>query len=220
MELLDPVQLRAAFSHLAFKPHHCGVYEAKRAGYISPRAQIRAHLAVAIQAGAVHVPSVATRVRQDDDSTTPLVVIETEDGGESRSATCDAHVWLAPSDCWCRGSVWLAAVYRARKVLLATGGFTNFGQLLPQALKLQLRLTTHTTVLGEVSEQDGEHRLSGLPSLVWCSQAAEYALPPIRYPDGRLYVKLGHDETMGRPLPDEQVGTARPPARLHYSGAA
>lgn len=36
-------------------------------------------------------------------------------------------------------------------------------------------------------------RLQNMPSLVWETPDHPYLLPPIRYPDGRIYVKLGGD---------------------------
>jgi hypothetical protein len=88
-------------------------------------------------------------------------------------------------------------------VLLTTGGFTNFNHLLPAGQSLDLVLTSHTTVLGEVSEEEAL-RLRCMPCLVFHKSPHEYALPPIKYPNGRWYIKLGHDESLGKPLLEEE----------------
>lgn len=82
-------------------------------------------------------------------------------------------------------------IYRAANVLIATGAFTN-GLLKPQ---LQLRPRSATTLLARISENEAE-RLAGMPSIIYRVEAnpdlySIYALPPIRYPDGHLYVKIG-----------------------------
>jgi hypothetical protein len=81
-------------------------------------------------------------------------------------------------------------VLLAHRVLVSCGAFTNGPrQLLPEPLEL---LNTSTqTVQFSISEAEAA-RLAGMPSLIlkfdhfWA-----YVLPPIRYPDGRLVLKLG-----------------------------
>lgn len=82
-------------------------------------------------------------------------------------------------------------VYRAAKVLLATGGFCNAKPLLPQPLEVQVY--ARTIVLMELDTVEVD-RLRGMPSVIYRPQdEAErcYILPPIRYPDGKYYVKIG-----------------------------
>ena len=79
----------------------------------------------------------------------------------------------------------------ARKVLVAAGGYTN--HLLER--KLDLRPKAVTTLLAELSEAEVK-RLHGLPTLIWRLAdnswlASIYAAPPIRYPDGKMYLKIG-----------------------------
>ncbi|QPM91135.1 NAD(P)/FAD-dependent oxidoreductase [Pseudooceanicola algae] len=82
------------------------------------------------------------------------------------------------------------APFEADRALIATGGFTRAltGAALP--------LTTmgRTVVLFEVTEAEVA-RLGPLPTLIslWRGGEDFYLLPPLRYPDGRLYVKLGGD---------------------------
>lgn len=83
-------------------------------------------------------------------------------------------------------------VYWTRNVLVAAGAFTNVHDLLPQ--KLPLRVKTETTLLARLPESEVE-RLQGIPAIIYmvASPALDsiYMLPPIRYPDGNYYVKLG-----------------------------
>jgi sarcosine oxidase len=83
-----------------------------------------------------------------------------------------------------------AGAVAADRVLVATGGFT--GALLPGALPLAVY--ARTVARFEVDEGEAA-RLEGMPALIWLEDGGEapYLLPPIRYPDGRIYLKLGGD---------------------------
>ena len=76
------------------------------------------------------------------------------------------------------------------RVLVATGGFTE--SLLGQ--KSDLTPYARTVALFRIDEVEAE-RLKGMPSHIDLLPTGEdpYLLPPIRYPDGQFYVKLGGD---------------------------
>lgn len=81
--------------------------------------------------------------------------------------------------------------YRGEKVLLAAGGFSIAENLLlrPVAMTVYAR----TVTLFEVSEADAV-RLAAMPSLILDIPGIHiYLLPPIRYPDGKFYLKIGGD---------------------------
>ena len=84
---------------------------------------------------------------------------------------------------------------QARKVLLTAGGYSNtvLGK------KLDLPTKGHTILLAEVPLEAVE-RLRKMPSIIstFDHEAAGslYMLPPLRYPDGKTYIKLGPS---GRP---------------------
>ncbi|MBY5703778.1 FAD-dependent oxidoreductase [Rhizobium leguminosarum] len=81
--------------------------------------------------------------------------------------------------------------HRAEKVLLAAGGFSIAENLLPQPVALTVYARTVT--LFEVSEADAA-RLAAMPSLILRAPGIDiYLLPPIRYPDGKFYLKIGGD---------------------------
>lgn len=80
---------------------------------------------------------------------------------------------------------------RAERVVVATGGFANVHAVL--ARKLAIVVRGRTIVKAEVSDERLE-RLRVMPSLIVGATAPfddPYILPPIQYPDGRWYVKLG-----------------------------
>ncbi|HSH00991.1 MAG TPA: FAD-binding oxidoreductase [Anaerolineae bacterium] len=82
--------------------------------------------------------------------------------------------------------------YHARRVLLATGAFTNHFNLLPQPLPL--RLKTEQFVLAELSPTD-MNQLHQTPTVNYQIDSPYikdiYLVPPLTYPDGRHYLKLG-----------------------------
>jgi sarcosine oxidase len=78
---------------------------------------------------------------------------------------------------------------QADTVLVATGGFTP--GLLPD---LPLTVYARTVALLEVDAMEAT-RLAAMPSMVTMLENGRdpYILPPIRYPDGRRYLKIGGD---------------------------
>ncbi|MCB0036846.1 MAG: FAD-dependent oxidoreductase, partial [Anaerolineales bacterium] len=82
--------------------------------------------------------------------------------------------------------------YRAQKVLVAAGAFTNFCGLLPRPIPL--RIKTETIILARVSDQTAAE-LKEMPTIIYEIDDPEiddiYVAPPILYPDGRYYVKMG-----------------------------
>ncbi len=82
-------------------------------------------------------------------------------------------------------------IYRAEKALLAAGGFSISQNLLPQSV--DMTVYGRTVTLFEVAEEDAR-RFAGMPSLILDAPGIDiYLLPPIRYPDGKLYLKIGGD---------------------------
>ncbi|KPH08921.1 MULTISPECIES: NAD(P)/FAD-dependent oxidoreductase [Rhizobium] len=81
--------------------------------------------------------------------------------------------------------------YRGEKVLLAAGGFSIAENLLPRPVAMTVY--GRTVTLFEVSEIEAE-RLATMPSLILDVPGIHiYLLPPIRYPDGKFYLKIGGD---------------------------
>ncbi|MFY7963604.1 MAG: NAD(P)/FAD-dependent oxidoreductase [Chitinophagaceae bacterium] len=83
-------------------------------------------------------------------------------------------------------------IYTAEKVLVATGSFINYLNILPQ--KLQLQTKNEVIILVKVSEEYAKS-VSLLPSLLYEIDDAEtqgiYMIQPVLYPDGNYYYKIG-----------------------------
>ena len=81
-------------------------------------------------------------------------------------------------------------VIKADQALVAAGGFANM--ILPAPLPLTVY--ARTILLLELDPAEAA-RLAAMPSLIWWEADGNdpYLLPPIRYPDGRVYLKMGGD---------------------------
>ena len=89
--------------------------------------------------------------------------------------------------------------YQARKVVLASGAFSNSFNLTPQ--KMTLRLKTEFILMAQVSPGE-THRLGSMPTIIYDIDSPTindiYLLPPVRYPDGHTYLKLGANTSADR----------------------
>ncbi len=77
--------------------------------------------------------------------------------------------------------------HRAERVLIATGAFTDLCGLSPTSLRL--RVFGRTVVLARIEGEIAE-TLKTMPTMGHAETGA-YILPPIRYPDGQTYLKIG-----------------------------
>ncbi|MCD7110754.1 FAD-dependent oxidoreductase [Rhizobium sp. DKSPLA3] len=153
--------LQSRFPYFSFHDHESGIFEARAAGHVNPRALVAAETVCAAMAGASVISHVVTGLAE----TTDGVTVTTADG----------------------------AAYRAQKVLVATGGFALSDRLLRRRLAMQVM--ARTVLFAEVAEADRE-RLSLMPSLIRngpTEAESFYLLPPILYPDGKTYIKIGGD---------------------------
>lgn len=85
------------------------------------------------------------------------------------------------------------ASFTGGRVLIAAGGFSIAKQLLARPLDLVVK--ARTVLFAEVGEGDLP-RFAGMPSLIGAALKQDesfYLLPPIRYPDGKFYIKIGGD---------------------------
>ncbi|MEM8751343.1 MAG: FAD-dependent oxidoreductase [Pseudomonadota bacterium] len=89
-----------------------------------------------------------------------------------------------------------AGSFDADRALVAAGAMSDHLLARPPRNRVYAR----TVALFEVDEAEGR-RLAPTPSLVpeWAGSSGPYLLPPIRYPDGRLRLKIGGDP-VDRPL--------------------
>ncbi|MGO8043378.1 NAD(P)/FAD-dependent oxidoreductase [Rhizobium johnstonii] len=160
IETIAPSELGQRFPYLAVAADFTGYFERKRAGYINPRALVRAQAKLAEQGGVSLIEATATSVR---------------DAG--------SHVEVTAGD----------KIYSAERVLVAAGGFSNFHALLPRPV--DIRVMARTVAFYEIGER--EMAIFGdMPSTIVLGDREEdhiYILPPVRYPDGKTYLKLGGD---------------------------
>jgi sarcosine oxidase len=78
-------------------------------------------------------------------------------------------------------------------VLIAAGGFSISRQLFARPLDLVVK--ARTVLFAEVADADLP-RFAGMPSLIGSAPRQDesyYLLPPIRYSDGKSYIKIGGD---------------------------
>lgn len=158
-EIFDDVALAQRFSYFSFEDGCEGVFEKSNAGWINPRALVRAQIVAAEKRGVTRIDDVVVSVRE-------------ESGG--------AVVTTASGD-----------IYTADRVLVAAGGFSIAEGLLPQAL--QMEVYARTVAFFEISD-DELPRYAGMPSLIYepgDPRKHIYLLPPVRYPDGKFYLKIG-----------------------------
>ena len=107
--------------------------------------------------------------------------------------------------------------YLAEKVIVASGAYTNAIDY-PGA-RLQLTPEKWSVMLAAVNDEAAE-ALAGLPCILYKPPDTDnhaYVLPPIRYPDGQQYLKIGYpfsdglesdlsrlNEWFGNPVPTSQ----------------
>ncbi|CUX25038.1 FAD-dependent oxidoreductase [Rhizobium oryzihabitans] len=90
------------------------------------------------------------------------------------------------------------AVHTAEKVIVAAGGFTNMADLLPSPV--DMAAAGRTIAFFELD--DARQALFGtMPSTIVLAETEDdivYILPPVHYPDGKVYLKIGGESEKGR----------------------
>lgn len=160
VELLESGdELKKRFPYFWFEDSHAGVMEQGGAGYVNPRAMVKAQLEIARKHGANLVMETAVKIEGTENG----VRIFTDSG----------------------------RVLVATKVLLCADAYTNL--LLRDSLAFTTNLVS--VLLAEVETEDAE-KLKDMPSIIWRLHShpffhSIYACPPVLYPDGHMYVKIG-----------------------------
>jgi glycine/D-amino acid oxidase-like deaminating enzyme len=158
-EALDALQLADRMPFLSVGSSQGALLEAAPAGYVNPRALVRAQIEGARAAGALVVAQ------------TVLQITETPDGVDLLANT--------------------GSRYLADRALLAAGAYTNELLVRPLDLEVQGRMVLLAALSEELRDE-----LSTMPSIIHepTDAATTYLLPPVTYPDGVTYVKIGIDE--------------------------
>ncbi|RVU39048.1 FAD-dependent oxidoreductase [Hwanghaeella grinnelliae] len=158
-DYLDEAALQQRFPIFAFPEGVHAVFEAKNAGYVNPRAHVRAQIAAAESLGATLFPVEAARVEELGDTAR----VHCADGSKVEAAN----------------------------VIVACGGFSKAEGLLAQPIPL--KVYARTIALLEVDAAESE-RLKNMPTLIYDApdrSLDSYILPPVAYPDGKTYLKIG-----------------------------
>jgi sarcosine oxidase len=83
--------------------------------------------------------------------------------------------------------------YRAEKALVAAGGFSIAENLM--ARPVDMAVYARTVTFFEIPDEELP-QFAGMPSLIYEPRDSRnhiYMLPPVRYPDGKTYLKIGGD---------------------------
>ncbi|XP_077989363.1 N-methyl-L-tryptophan oxidase-like [Glandiceps talaboti] len=174
--VLDKEGVQNIYPFLSINPDDEAVLQSKDAGHVSPRAQIVAQQTAAHLQGCDIIDDVVDQVTETNQS----------DGSKCMKAIT------------AKGQVILAG-----RILLTTGAFTGFRNLLPKGKELDVTLLTQTVALIEVTSDDAK-RLKDMPCLIVKHNEGTkydgYILPPIKYPNGKYYLKVGHGNDFEREL--------------------
>ncbi|XP_071844573.1 uncharacterized protein [Apostichopus japonicus] len=164
-------ELNHLFPAVKTRPFRKYWYAKNSSGYISPRSLISAQQKVAASQGCRIVTDTVLTVNETLRMGQKVIYVRTKTGQE---------------------------MY-ANKVLLCTGAFTNFYDILPESMKLDLVPCSEMVVKVEIESKIAEDKFGDLPPLL-CENGVSpdlcdfYLLPPIKYPNGKVYFKLGHGE--------------------------
>ncbi|XP_063409870.1 N-methyl-L-tryptophan oxidase-like [Mytilus trossulus] len=177
-EILSYETLKTKFPLLNFSDKDHGLYEVK-AGHISARHLVSAQIKLAKSKGCTYINEIVENVTEMEKDGNSIMNAITESG---KQVLC-------------------------KKVLLATGAFTAFRNLLPVDKELDVGLCPLTTAMIEVTA-DNFTNMRNYPAVIYFGKGADnwkkdyprskdgdynwYMLPPIKYPDEKYYIKLGH----------------------------
>lgn len=170
------------FPFIHLRQDEIALFDNTGAGYISARGLVAAQQEIARKQGCVIIRDVVSAIEEFRHSNDNILLKITTDCGN---------------------------IIEAQRVVICTGAFTNFRQLLPNygILSPDMEITEDTVALLEITEDEAE-RLKIMPSILYdrthypslLHKIGAYVLPPIRYPDGKWYLKIGHGKEYKKPL--------------------
>ncbi|XP_072014611.1 monomeric sarcosine oxidase-like [Amphiura filiformis] len=168
--LLSHKQLMERYPFMTFEDGHEGVVELSTCGLVNPRKLVKAQRTAAHLQGCDIMTTIVDQIYENCDE--PL--------GSKILSVVTAN----------------GQIVRSRKVLLCTGAFTVTKPLLPPHLLPDIRLAPSQALKLEVSADDLEN-LRGIPMMeFWRSKDDRengYLCPPVTYPNGKTYLKIGHE---------------------------
>ncbi|XP_070542989.1 monomeric sarcosine oxidase-like [Ptychodera flava] len=164
VQTLDRAMVTGKYPFLSVRQADDTIFYTKSAGFVSPRKLILAQQAAARFQGCNVFYDVVDQVTELDHGESKCMMVATANGN----------------------------IYHARKVLLTPGAFIGFRKLLPVGKELDLTLLKQHLAFIELRHKD-VRRLRNMPVIRWRSEIDEknYILPPIKYPNGKYYLKIG-----------------------------
>ncbi len=147
-----------------------GLFEDRMAGYLNPRKLVSAQISLFESTGGILLRCSVKKVKKDKSS--DLWQLHISEDGKSNE------------------------IY-AKKILIAAGAFINHNALLPNGYHLALHAFTEPNLLFEV-EQENLESFKKMPTTITVDpedtgneNMSIYLLPPIEYPDGKWYARIG-----------------------------
>eukprot|EP00057_Strongylocentrotus_purpuratus_P004019 XP_003727844.1 PREDICTED: uncharacterized protein LOC100891645 [Strongylocentrotus purpuratus] len=161
---LDSVGLQDQFPYLHIESNWEFLFNSKNAGYVSPRNLVAAQQKIASSHGCQVINDVVVKVHED------------AGGGDD-----DFLKVLCQS----------GREVTSNRVLLCMGAFSNCYDLLPEGKQIDFKPMKTFVVKPEVSEEYAKTH-ADMPSMITnIPGKMSYILPPIKYPDGKYYLKIG-----------------------------
>jgi sarcosine oxidase len=147
-----------------------GLYEEKMAGYINPRKLVKAQLSIFEGQSGTLLRGEVMKICKDNCSNLWNIYVLKNGNTE---------------------------IIHSNKVLVAAGSFINQNQILPIESKLELYTFTEPNLLFEIDEAEVS-MLKNMPTIITVDpqdignqNMSSYLLPPIKYPDGKYYLRIG-----------------------------
>jgi glycine/D-amino acid oxidase-like deaminating enzyme len=202
VEQLNHKKLCTRFPYVGFSPQHVGLWESRDAGYINPRLLVQAQQRLAVSHGCEVIRDVVCSVQQVT-------------GNNSKQVEEKSHQDSSKNDQLFKVETDTGRILYAKKVLLATNAFTEgFRELLPPDIHLDMDRVSQAVIFAELSLEDTE-KLKNMPSMVLRkldnrfeserNPFSCYVVPPVIYPDGKTYAKLGHGSEFEKNLSPEET---------------
>ncbi|XP_070542980.1 uncharacterized protein [Ptychodera flava] len=169
-QILDRTEVSKQYPFLSVRRKDDSIIYSKTGGFLSPRKLVLAQCTAAHLQGCDIFNDIVNQVTELNQSDGSKCMVVTTANGQK---------------------------YFARKVLLTPGAFIGFHNLLPPKKELVLTLLKQDLAFVEVGEKDVS-RLKKMPVVIWKDQIDNifcYVLPPIQYPDGKHYIKIGRRTT-------------------------
>ncbi|XP_782961.3 uncharacterized protein LOC577652 [Strongylocentrotus purpuratus] len=164
---LNAAGLKAQFPYLHAEESWQMLFNFKNAGHVSARNLVAAQQKIAASHGCDIINDVVVKVQEKEKSRDSFINIVCQSGRK----------------------------VAAKRVLLCTGAFSNSYDLLPRGKQIEFYPIEVSVMKAELS-QDDALKMADMPVMMSRVPGKQYyILPPIKYPDGKYYIKIGDYNT-------------------------